>query len=179
MDGLSRPTANPGRSGTVRIAVGVLAAFLGLCASGCETVILGTAELPAVYDWTDCYPIDNDLAGQLGFYVDYCADPKWGDRHWGVVAYYAGSSRRDYLAMAWGIWYGPRRSPDLSRLRVLIRLDDGRSFLGASGARPQFTCRADDRGDCVGVAVKLRGADGTTTERVFLGQPPARASTTR
>jgi hypothetical protein len=138
--------------------------------SGCTGLGWSPATAPPVETWTDCYPIDNDLAERLGFYIDYCADPSWNGRHWGIVAYRAGATRQQYLAMAWGIWYGAGQRPDLKSLRVLIVLDDGRPFLGALGARPEFKCRDDDRGECAAVTVRLRGADGKVAERTFYGR---------
>ena len=151
----------------------LVALITGLTTSACTSMPWSSGEVPAVYSWTDCYPIEDDLAARLGFYIDFCADPEWAGRHWGIVAHYSGSKPQDYLALAWGIWYGPSRPPDLGHLHVLIKLDDGRSFVGASGARPQFACHDDERGECVGIAVTLRGADGTVAKRVFYGLPRA------
>jgi hypothetical protein len=138
-----------------------------LVCSGCGTLLPLRHDVYPVYSWKECYPIDNEMALRLSVYIDYCADPDWDGQHWGVVAYYAGSAPKEYLALAWGIWYRPHRPADLSHLQVMLRLDDGRSFLGALGARPQFTCRSGERGECSVVVVKLRGADGSEAERVF------------
>jgi len=133
---------------------------------GCAPIWTGT-EMPAVYSWTECYPVEDELARDLGILVDYCADPAWSGHHWGVVAYYAGSPREQYLAVAWGIWYPPGKRPDLNWIRVALRLEGGEMFMGAAGARPQFNCRHHDRGECVSLAVQLRGSNGRVAERVF------------
>ena len=166
-------------TGDALVKAVVLAAFVLVAASGCAAVFLGSSEVRPVYTWTDCYPIDNGVAERLGLFIDFCADPDWSGEHWGIVAYYGDSSPRDYLALAWGIWYRAGRRPDLSRLRVLLRLDDGTSFVGASGARPQFTCRSEERGECVDLAVKLRGADGTMAERVFSARARSQVGSAR
>jgi len=155
---------------SARAIVQLLAFVTLITTSGCATLAWSPATIPPVETWTDCYPIDNDLAERLGVYIDYCADPEWERRHWGIVAYPAGARRDEYLALAWGIWYGAGQRPDLKDLRVLMLLDDRRRFLGALGARPEFACREDDRGECVAVTVRLRGADGKSAERVFYGR---------
>ena len=143
-----------------------LAAFVLIATAGCTAALWGPPEIRPVYAWTDCYPIDNDVAERLGLFIDFCADPDWRGQHWGVVAYYGDSGPQDYLALAWGIWYRTGRRPDLNGLRVLLRLEDGTSFVGASGARPQFACRPDGRSECADLVVTLRAADGTVGERV-------------
>ena len=148
-----------------------VAAFVLVVSAGCATALWGPPEIRPVYAWTDCYPIDNDVAQRLGLFIDFCADPDWRGQHWGVVAYYGDSRPQDYLALAWGIWYRTGRQPDLSGLRVLLRLDDGTSFVGASGARPQFACRSDGGSECANLVVTLRGADGTVAERVVHARP--------
>lgn len=159
-----------GSTWTETVTVAVIAAALGL-AAGCAS-LGGTAEIPAVYTWTDCYPVENDAARDLGFLVDYCADPASNGRHWGLVAYRADSPREQYLALAWGIWYDAGRRPNASWMRVVLRIDNGETFIGALGVRPQIDCRYDDRGECRAIVVKLRGADGRVLERVFSARNP-------
>ena len=144
----------------------IVVALVLIVGSGCAAAPWGSPEILPVYTWTDCYPIDNDVAERLGLFIDFCADPDWRGQHWGVVAYYGNSQPQDYLALAWGIWYRTGRRPELSGLRVLLRLEDGTAFVGASGARPQFACRSDSRSECADLVVTLRGADGTVAERV-------------
>jgi hypothetical protein len=156
-----------------------LAAFMLVASSGCAAALWGPPEIRPVYAWTDCYPIDNDVAERLGLFIDFCADPDWRGQHWGVVAYYGDSQPQDYLALAWGIWYRTGRRPDLSGLRVLLRLEDGTSFVGASGARPQFACRSDGGNECADLVVTLRGADGTVAERVVHARARSPVGSTR
>ena len=156
-------------SGRFLTALGVAGTLV--LSGGCASVWTGP-EMPSVYAWTDCYPVEDELARDLGILVDYCADPAWAGRHWGVVAYYAGSPREQYLALAWGIWYPPGKRPDLSWIHVALRLEGGETFMGATGARPQFDCRYDNRGECMSVAVKLRGSNGRVAERVFSARRP-------
>jgi len=134
--------------------------------SGCASLAPGAGDIPPVYSWTECYPVENDLAQQFHILVDYCADPEWEGRHWGIVAYRQGETPQHYLGLAWGIWYSAGRRPNLAQMRVVFRMDDGTLFIGARGARPRFQCRDDERGECVAIVATLKGADGTVAARV-------------
>jgi hypothetical protein len=162
-----------------RIRGAGLTAFALIVTAGCGGAVWSSPEIRPVYTWTDCYPIDNDVAQRLGVFVDFCEDPDWRGQHWGIVAYYADARPRDYLALAWGIWYRADRRPDLSGLRVLLRLEDGTNFVGASGARPQFTCRPDGRSECADLVVTLRGGNGSQAERVVHARPPSPVGSAR
>jgi len=143
----------------------VLAAVVVLI-SACAALAPGAGDVPPVYQWAECYPVENDLAQKFGILVDYCADPDWDGRHWGLVAYRRGAPREDYLGLAWGIWYSAGRRPNLAQMRVVFRMDGGELFIGASGARPRFECRNDERGECVAIVATLKGASGAVAERV-------------
>ena len=45
-------------------------------------------------------------------------------------------------------------------------VDGGELFIGASGARPRFECRNDERGECVAILATLKGANGAVAERI-------------
>jgi hypothetical protein len=139
---------------------------LAVTLAGCAILDPAPSQIPPVYTWTQCFPAENDIALRFGIRVDYCEDPAWDGRHWGVVAYYAGTPREDYLGLAWNIWYSPGRAPNLAQLRVVLRLDNGERFVGASGARPRFECRRTAADDCGAVVVTLRGSEGRVAERV-------------
>jgi hypothetical protein len=155
----SCPDVYPG----LRIALLVLVIAL---ASGCSSLAPSAGDIPPVYRWTECYPVENDLAQQFGILVDYCADPEWDGRHWGLVAYRRGTLPEKYLGLAWGIWYSAGRRPNLAQMRVVFRMEGGDLFIGASGARPRFQCRNDERGECVAIVATLKGPNGTVAERV-------------
>jgi hypothetical protein len=133
---------------------------------GCAMFNPTLEDIPPVYTWTECYPVENDLALRFGIHADFCADPGWDGRHWGIVAYYAGSSPQQYLGLAWGIWYSAGQRPNLAQMHVVLRLENGGRFIGASGERPRFQCKDDERGKCTALVVTLRGGDGTVAERI-------------
>ncbi|MBI2036854.1 MAG: hypothetical protein HYT14_00640 [Candidatus Liptonbacteria bacterium] len=104
------------------------------------------------------------------FLLKFCKNPD-GKGEIGVRGFYLTKGREIYIGKAWGITKDPAGGimpVNLKRIRVLLVLEDGREFPGATGMKPEMTAIFDKKGDQVGIKLRLKGADGSYAERVLM-----------
>lgn len=127
--------------------------------------------IPAVETWTECLRSDGDF---FGLVILLCRDPA-GEKHdYGAVAYSAEPSQETYIGKLWGLKFYGRDGYNAARIRILLRLDNGRDFLGGIGARPEFDDHPNspEEGKAL-LTIRLQGVDGAVGERTIIFNDPS------
>ncbi|MDP3947596.1 MAG: hypothetical protein Q8Q41_02815 [bacterium] len=124
-------------------------------------------SIPDVENWKDdC----GEKEPTEFFLLKFCKNPD-GSGEIGVRGYHRTKGREVYIGKAWGIYKDPVGGlipVNLSRLQVLLMLEDGREFLGAPGVKPEMSSVDDRYGNQVGIKLRLKSANGTYAERVIM-----------